>query len=127
MFIAAMSLGFAAEPRRAFDVPATTADKSLKYFSEQSGLEVIFPTRVTREITTKPVVGTMTDRQALDAMLADTGLMVIQDPKTGAFTVTTPAASPKNGPRKKNAEPSGGPNNKSHGVKDDSSPSAKKK
>jgi hypothetical protein len=73
---------------KTFNVPANTADKSLKQFSEQAGLEVVFSTRVTREVVTKPVKGDMTGRQALDAMLAGTGLIVIQDAKTGAFTVS---------------------------------------
>jgi hypothetical protein len=71
---------------KTFNVPANTADKSLKQFSEQAGLEVVFSTRVTREVVTKPVKGDMTGRQAPDAMLAGTGLIVIQDAKTGAFT-----------------------------------------
>ena len=40
----------------------------------------------------------MTSRQALDAMLAATGLTVIQDPKTGAFAVRK-EASDRNDPR----------------------------
>lgn len=89
LFTVGCSLGFAAsDPVRLFDVPAATADKSLKRFSEQAGLEVIFSTRITREVTTQPVKGEMTGRQALNAMLAGTGLALIQDEKSGAFTVS---------------------------------------
>jgi hypothetical protein len=78
--------GFDSTPKQ-FNIPADTAEKSLKLFSKQSGLEVIFATKVTREVRTHPVKGEMVPREALDTMLAGTGLTVIQDDSTGAFTV----------------------------------------
>lgn len=81
--------GFAASDAvRLFNVPADSAEESLKRFSQQAGLEVILSTAVTRNVTTRPVKGEMTGRQALEAMMAGTKLMVIQEVKTGAFTVT---------------------------------------
>jgi iron complex outermembrane recepter protein len=89
VFFAAVSLATAAEPlRKHFDLPAGSADQLLKQFSEQAGLEVIFSTRIAREVKTNAVKGEMTAREALDAMLTRTALVVIQDRKTGAFTVS---------------------------------------
>jgi len=76
-----------AEPaRKSFDLPADVAERTLKLFSRQAGIEVIFPSAVTKDVRTKPVKGAMTARQALDLMLVDTGLALIED-ATGAFTV----------------------------------------
>lgn len=105
-----LSLLMAAAPRaKYYDIPAGTADRSLKQFSEQAGLEVIFSTQIARAVKTNPVKGEMMARQALDAMLADTGLMIIQDQKTGAFTVSRNdlnghAASPPAGANERDAQ-----------------------
>lgn len=114
---------------RPFDVPADSADKSLKRFSEQAGLEVIFSTRLTRDVKTKLVKGAMTARQALDAMLADTGLVVIRDEKTGAFTVSRGANGnrivPEVAPKTAADRPSR-PSRSSAGPATDSQPTQKK-
>src|SRR5258708_7318420 len=85
-------------PKTTFNLPADLAEKALRRFSEQSGLEVVFPSGVAKDVRTKAVKGEMPARQALDAMLVDTGLVVFQDDKTGAFSVRkeTPAEA-KNG------------------------------
>lgn len=59
-------------------------------FSQQAGLQVIFSSKMAGGVKTRAVSGEMTARQALDAMLEGTGLAVIQDPDTGAFTITRP-------------------------------------
>ena len=73
--------------KRIFDLPAESADKSLKRFSDQSGLEVLFPTQIARAVETNAVKGEMTPKAALDSLLANTGLAAIQDPKTQAFSI----------------------------------------
>jgi hypothetical protein len=73
--------------RRSFDLPADAADESLKRFSKLTELEVFYPSGATKGVRTQPVKGEMTAREALDAMLAGTGLMVVQDAQTGAFSV----------------------------------------
>ncbi|MDP3070202.1 MAG: TonB-dependent receptor plug domain-containing protein [Opitutaceae bacterium] len=103
---------------RSFDVPPDTADKSLKRFSEQAGLEVIFSTRLTRDVKTKPVKGPMTAHQALDAMLADTGLIVIRDEKTGAFTVSRAASGNKTTPKADDGRQSGTGNGSAASIPD---------
>jgi len=98
----------AAEPaRKSFDVPAEAADKSLKRFSEQAGLEVVFPSELTRGVRTQPVKGTMTAREALDTMLGTTGLVAIRDEQTGAFTISRTTAP--NAPRAAQTTPSDRP------------------
>ena len=103
------TLAFAADStKKPFDVPSDTADKSLKRFSEQAGLEVIYSTTVAQGAKTRPVKGEMTPREALDTMLADTGLEVVQDEKTGAFSVRKGPADP-NVPRAAQPMPSDRP------------------
>src|SRR5688572_12296245 len=59
---------------RAFDIPADTADKTLKQFAAQSGLEVAFGTATTSAVRTNAVKGNLTPREAVETMLAGTGL-----------------------------------------------------
>lgn len=78
----------AAEPaRKAFDLPADDATRSLKRFSEQSGSDVVFASGVVAGVTTRAVKGEMPPRDALTAMLAHTKLVVTQDATTGAFMI----------------------------------------
>ncbi|PTX92307.1 TonB-dependent receptor plug domain-containing protein [Opitutus sp. ER46] len=96
---------YAAEPaKRVFDLPAESADKSLKRFSQQSGMDVLIPTQVAQTVQTNAVRGEMTPKEALESMLARTGFVVIQDPKTQAFSIrreeakggkATPAVRPE--------------------------------
>ncbi|MBK8858785.1 MAG: hypothetical protein IPN11_14225 [Opitutaceae bacterium] len=93
LFIASglLALGaaaFAAEPAvKTFDLPAGPAAETLKQFAAQSGREIVFSPQAVTQVTTQPVKGELTPAAALDAMLADTGLMASQDSKTGAFAV----------------------------------------
>ncbi|MGH7945826.1 MAG: STN domain-containing protein, partial [Opitutaceae bacterium] len=124
--MSASLVAFAAnDAPRLFDVPSDTADKSLKRFSEQAELEVIFSTRMARAVKTRLVKGTMTARQALDAMLADTGLIVIQDLKTRAFTVSHRANGNKTAPKTAGDSPPGASGSSAGPTTD--SPATKKK
>ena len=91
LFLATSLAIFGASPadgiRKTFDLPADSAEKSIRRFSEQSGLEVFYPSSVTKGVRTQAVKGEMTAREALDAMVAGTGLIVVRDEKTGAFSV----------------------------------------
>src|ERR1044072_2986656 len=76
------TLAFAAsEQPRQFDLPSDTADKSLKRFSEQAGVEVIYPSQLAKGINTRAVKGSMAPRDALEAMLAGTGLPLVREPR----------------------------------------------
>jgi len=81
--------------RKAFDLPADAAPASLKRFSEQSGVDVVFATRPATAVRTNAVKGTLTLREAMDRLLAGTGLVAQHDSATGAVTIV----SSPNGPR----------------------------
>lgn len=59
----------------------------MKRLAETAGVEVLFPSNVARDVRTNPVQGEYTAREALERMLAGTGLVVAQDGQTGALTV----------------------------------------
>lgn len=83
---------------RRFNIPADNAARSLKSFSEQSGVEVLISSELAQQVRTLAVRGEMPPRAALDAMLAGTGLEVVADPKSGALAVRREAAGVKNLP-----------------------------
>lgn len=85
-----------APARKTYDLPADTADKALRRFSEQSGIQVIFPSEVVRGVRANAVQGSLTAREALDQLINGTGLVAVQDAKTGALTVRKETATPKN-------------------------------
>jgi hypothetical protein len=95
-----VTAGLGAEVQlRRFDLPQATADKSLKRFSAQSGLEVIFSSQVAKGISTRPVKGEMTPEHALKTMLAGTGLIVVQEARSGAISVRKETEVEKNDQR----------------------------
>ncbi len=82
-----------------FNIPANDADKSLKQLSQQSGVEVLFPTAAVAGVRTKAVRGEMLPREALDAMLAGTLLVSVRDTRTGSLTVKRESGEARNGQR----------------------------
>jgi outer membrane receptor protein involved in Fe transport len=72
---------------KTFDLPVAPADKSLKLFSDQSGRGVVFMSDDVKKVQTNQVQGEMTPVEALIRLTAGTPLMVLQDVKTGAFSV----------------------------------------
>lgn len=98
--------------KKTFDVPAGDAVRTLKQFAAQAGSEIVFSPDVVGAVKTRAVLGQLTPREALEAMLADTGLVAGQEQKTGAFAVRRKAGSEaeKNGPSpatKRNASADG--------------------
>lgn len=77
----------AAEVRRSFALPAGDAEGQLEAFSEQADVSTIFPLEDVRGLTTNPVYGRLTPREALTRMLVGTGLKGDRDRKTGSFVV----------------------------------------
>lgn len=78
----------AAEPaKKNYDLSAGDAATRLKQFSETSGRETLFAAETVRGVRTAPIKGEFTPREALERMLDGTGLMVVQDEKTGALGV----------------------------------------
>lgn len=89
---------FAAEAvRHAFDVPAGDARPALRQFAAQAKSEIVFPVDLVGGLKTNAVKGELTPREAIDTMLAGTGLVAALDQKTGAIAVRR-ADSP-NAPR----------------------------
>jgi hypothetical protein len=101
-----MPLVAATAPARSFDLPADAAERSLKNFSAQSGVDVIFVSEAVANVTTKPVRGNYAPGEALNAMLDGTGLRVLRDEKSGVLSVTRQTVSEKNVPRVAQATPS---------------------
>ena len=95
------------EAARTFSVPAGRAAQTLKQFAQQAAREIVFSPEVVGDVQTRAVRGELTPRAALDAMLADTGLVAAQEQKTGAFAVrraATPTAE-KNADSRPRAAP----------------------
>ena len=84
--------------RRAYDLPADSAEKTLKLFSAQSGHGLLVSTEITKGVRTNAVRGDLTASEALEKMLAGTGLVFTQDEKNGAFVVRREGNDP-NAPR----------------------------
>jgi outer membrane receptor protein involved in Fe transport len=95
------TLAFGAEQAKSsFDLPADTADKSLRLFSTQSGLEVLFVTDVAAGVRTNAVKGEFTSMEAAGRLLSGTSLTIVRDDKNGVLRVVRaakeePAAAPK--------------------------------
>ncbi len=87
-----LSLRAAEETRKSFSVPAGAAAQTLKQFAQQASREIVFSPEVVGDVKTNAVQGELTPRAALDAMLAETGLVGAQESKTGAFAVRRAAA-----------------------------------
>ncbi len=105
LMILPIGAGLHAAPAKvAFDLPADSLEKSVKRFAVQSGLEVIIPSDELADVRTRAVNGEMTSREALDAMLAGTGVQVFEDPRTGAFALRKETSDP-NGSRAAPAKP----------------------
>ena len=87
-----LPLRAAEDAARTFSLPAGKAAQTLKQFAQQAEREIVFSPEVVGDVETRAVRGALTPRAALDAMLADTGLVAAQEQKTGAFAVRRAAA-----------------------------------
>lgn len=73
--------------RKTYDLPSGDAAATLKAFTAQSGEQIVYPAESVRGIRTQAVQGPFEARAALEQMLAGTGLVVVQDAKSGALGV----------------------------------------
>ncbi len=80
--------GAAEQTARLFNLSADTAAKTLRQFTEQSGIPVVFGTATATQVRTNAVQGEFTPTEAMARLLADTGLVVTANEKTGALTVS---------------------------------------
>jgi len=92
LLLCGLALGFAgslaAAEQQAFDIPAGTADHSLKQFTAQSGAEVIYPAELVRDVKTPAVKGRMTPEEAVQQLLAGSVLSVKRDAASAAFIIS---------------------------------------
>jgi hypothetical protein len=90
------------EPRP-FDIPAGDAVVTLRTAAKSGGVQVMFVADTVLGVRTQPVRGSFSTGEALDRMLAGTGLVVVWDARAQAFSVGTaplkPGASPEPRPR----------------------------
>jgi len=88
VFAGVMPLAAAEEAgKRSYDIPAGNAADALKQFSEQSGRGVMANGDLVKGIRTNSVKGEHAPVDALELLLADTGLVAIPDTKSGAFSI----------------------------------------
>jgi iron complex outermembrane receptor protein len=97
-FLALTVTAVAAESsKKTFDLPAADAAQTLKAYTDQSGEQIVYPVERVRGVKTNAVKGEFSAREALDLMLASTGLSAVQDASTGALAVRRDDSP--NGPR----------------------------
>ncbi len=94
------SQGSARNPaRKSFDIPAGWAEKTLRTFSEQSGIQVGFSSSLTDNVRTNPVKGVLTPIEAADKLLAGTRLKLIADEVTGVYSVVRDPSAGSDSPQ----------------------------
>lgn len=76
-----------AEAPRHFDLPPAPAERALKLFSEQSGRGIVFSTEALQAVRTNAVQGRFTVREAVDRLLAHTGLVAVDDAHSTALAI----------------------------------------
>jgi len=79
--------------------------ETLRRFVEISGREVVYLTDAVRHVTTNPVRGEYTAREALARLIADTGLAVAEDVTSGALMVNPTAAEDPAAARRERQRP----------------------
>ncbi len=77
----------AGEAVQRYDVAGGEAAGALREFARVSNLQLLFPERAVRGVQLPPLRGEFAPREALDRLLADSGLEVVHDNGTGAFAV----------------------------------------
>ena len=84
------------DTKKVYDLPAGEAASALKRFAEVSGRETLFAADAIRGVRTAAIRGEFSPQEALNKMLANTGLSAAPDATTGAFAVTKQGALEKN-------------------------------
>jgi hypothetical protein len=81
----------AVEQKRSYNLPSGDAAVTLNQFAGASGQQIIFMMDKVKGERTNAVAGEYSAREALDRMLAGTGLSATRDSATGAFVVSRKA------------------------------------
>ncbi|MCX6955281.1 MAG: TonB-dependent receptor [Verrucomicrobia bacterium] len=95
-WMAPFAAGAADAGARRYDLAAGEAAEVLQEFVARHGLQFVFPVRTVRGVRTQPLHGEYTIAEALDRLLAGTGLEVVRDADTGAYLLrrkAVPAAT----------------------------------
>lgn len=74
--------------KRSFDIAAGDAATTLRQFVEQSGEQVFYLVPKVQGVKTNPVKGQFIAREVIERMLKNTPLVVLQDARSGAMTIT---------------------------------------
>lgn len=77
---------------RKFDVPADVAEKSLRTFSVQAGIELIYATDIAVGVRTQSLRGEFAPNDAAKRLLRGTGLTLIAEPGLGVFRIVKTGA-----------------------------------
>jgi TonB-dependent receptor len=88
-------------PRKAYDLPADAAEKSLKRFAVQSGVEVLFTSETVRGVRTQEVRGEFAALEAVQRALAGTKLIATLHAESGAFVISRAEPGPMPPPAEK--------------------------
>jgi outer membrane receptor protein involved in Fe transport len=72
------------------DIPAQPLDKALNTLAKQSGERIIFSTDITEKISAPAVKGVLSARQALEKLLAGSGLVLQETGNKGFTVIKTP-------------------------------------
>ncbi len=70
-----------------FEISSGEATSTLPQVARQGNVDVMFAAEIARGVQTNPVDGEYTPLEALEKMLADTPLKILEDRETGAFAV----------------------------------------
>ena len=88
MSVSVVQGAVAAEQKRSYNLPSGDAATTLNQFAGASGQQIVFMMEKVKGERTNAVAGDYAARDALDRMLAGTGLNATRDPATGAFVVS---------------------------------------
>ena len=98
LLLAAPLFAAAAAVKRHYNLPADEAGEALKRFSQQSGRGVIVGYDLSKAYRTNAVTGEFSAEEAIERMLAGTGLIANQDRQSRAFAIRqAPETEAKNG------------------------------
>ncbi len=75
------------EQRRIYDLPAGKAEPSLKRFSQHTGIQLVFDSRIVEGVRVNAVRGELTPSQAMNLLLAGTPLRARVDSRSGIVTI----------------------------------------
>lgn len=93
------------EAKHSYRLSRGDAAVTLQQFAEISGREILFAADAVRGVKTRSVRGRFTALEALQRMLAGTGLRAVPDEQSGALAVCRIPASPADSPTEETGEP----------------------